>query len=109
MRDEEGRFIVRLPTKQVISEIGATLPMATAGFLNVEKRLQHDKHLKAEYIRFMNEYIEMGHMVQVMDDSTQTQNPFYLPHHSVKKASSLTTKVRVVFDASCQKYIRRIS
>jgi hypothetical protein len=50
MRDEEGRFIVRLPTKQVISEIGTTLPKVTARFLNVEKRLQHDEHLKAEYI-----------------------------------------------------------
>lgn len=102
IRDVEGRFIVRLPTKQAISELGATLPMATARFLNVEKRLQHDEHLKAEYIRFMNEYIEMGHMVQVMDDSVQKQNPFYLPHHSVIKASSLTTKVRVVFDASAK-------
>ncbi|XP_050065661.1 uncharacterized protein LOC126554646 [Aphis gossypii] len=101
IRDEEGRFIVRLPTKQAISELGATLPMA-ARFLNVEKRLQHDEHLKAEYIRFMNEYIEMGHMVQVMADSVQTQNPIYLPHHSVIKASSLTTKVRVVFDASAK-------
>lgn len=102
IRDEEGRFIVRLPTKQAISELGATLPMATARFLNVEKRLQHDEYLKAEYIRFMNEYIEMGHMVQVTDDSVQTQDPFYLPHHSVIKSSSLTTKVRVVFDASAK-------
>ncbi|XP_026819024.1 uncharacterized protein LOC113557659 [Rhopalosiphum maidis] len=101
-RNEEGCFIVQLPTKQAISEIGATLPMATARFLNVEKRLQHDEHLKAEYIRFMNEYIEMGHMFQVMDDLIQTQNSFYLSHHSVIKASSLTTKVRVVFDASAK-------
>ncbi|XP_050066248.1 uncharacterized protein LOC114132630 [Aphis gossypii] len=101
-RDEEGRFVVRLPIKQKISELGATLPMATARFLNVEKRLQNDENLKKEYIRFMNEYIELGHMVEVLENSIQTQNHFYLPHHSVTKASSLTTKVRVVFDASAK-------
>ncbi|XP_060878971.1 uncharacterized protein LOC132951187 [Metopolophium dirhodum] len=102
IRDEERRFVVRLPIKETISEIGETLPMAIARFLNVEKRLQHDEHLKNEYIRFMNEYIKMGHMVEVLENSVQTQNHFYLPHHSVIKASSLTTKVRVVFDASAK-------
>ncbi|XP_008180911.1 uncharacterized protein LOC103308737 [Acyrthosiphon pisum] len=102
-RDEEGRFVVRLPIKQKISELGATLPMATARFLNVEKRLQNNENLKNEYIRFMSEYIELGHiMVEVLENSIQTQNHFYLPHHSVTKASSLTTKVRVVFDASAK-------
>lgn len=62
-RDEEGRFVVRLSIKQAISEIGVTLPMATARFLNVEKRLQNNKQLKDEYIRFMSEYIELEHMV----------------------------------------------
>ncbi|XP_060858122.1 uncharacterized protein LOC132935520 [Metopolophium dirhodum] len=102
IRDEEGRFVVRLPIKETISEIGETLPMAIARFLNVEKRLQHDEHLKNKYIRFMNEYIKMGHMVEVLENSVQTQKHFYLPHHSVIKASSLTTKVRVVFDASAK-------
>lgn len=101
-RNEEGRFVVRLPIKEAFSEIGETLPMATARFLNVEKRLQHDERLKNEYIRFMNEYIEMGHMVEVLEGSIQAQKHFYLPHHSVIKASSLTTKVRVVFDASAK-------
>ncbi|XP_060877301.1 uncharacterized protein LOC132950092 [Metopolophium dirhodum] len=93
IRDEEGRFVVRLPIKETISEIVETLPMAIARFLNVEKRLQYDEHLKNEYIRFMNEYIKMGYMVEVLENSVQTQKHFYLPHHSVIKASSLTTKV----------------
>lgn len=74
--------------------------MAIARFLNVERRLQYDEHLKNEYVRFMNEYIEMGHMVEVSEDLTR--NHFYLPHHAVIKASSLTTKIRVVFDASAK-------
>lgn len=99
IRDEEGRFNVRLPTKHAISEIGSTLPMITARFLNVEKDCEH---LKNEYIQFISEYIDMGHMVEVSEDSIQTPNHFYLPHHSVTKASSLTTKVRVVFYASAK-------
>jgi len=50
--DEEVRFVVRLRIKQAISEISTILPMATSRILNVEKRLQNEKHLKYECIPF---------------------------------------------------------
>lgn len=74
--------------------------MATLRFINIERRLQRDDHLRKEYINFMSEYIQMGHMHEVHVNDKTSQYTCYLPHHPIIKASSLTTKTRVVFDAS---------
>lgn len=100
-RDEDGRFVLRLPIKHEISNIGKTLDMATARFLSVERRLQRDESLGGAYVTFMKEYEANGHMKEVDNSSTPTTR-FYLPHHPVLKESSLTTKLRVVFDASAK-------
>jgi len=99
-RDEEGRFVVRLPRKDTVNELGSTMAMAISRFLSVERKLQHDENLRTEYTKFMNEYIDMGHMIEVVDELAIPKPSFYLPHHAVLKSSSLTTKLRVVFDAS---------
>lgn len=101
-RDETGRFVLHLPFKPEVDQIGETLAMATSRFLSVERRLQRDEALKTSYINFMDEYLQMGHMEEVINHQASTQRQFYLPHHPVLKASSLTTKLRVVFDASAK-------
>ena len=52
----------------------------------------------------MNEYFEKGHaeLVPLDDLEKSSQDVFYLPMHAVKKESSTTTKIRVVFDASAK-------
>lgn len=53
--------------------------------------------LKGEYITFLKKYLRLGHMsLCVIDDL----RGYYLPHHTVFKPSSNSTKVRVVFDAT---------
>lgn len=101
-RNEDGRFIVHLPLKPLVEELGCSLKMATNRFLSVERRLQRDEKLKNQYIDFMEEYIQLGHMVEVFNEIEILRRSFYLPHHAVIKESSLTTKVRVVFDASAK-------
>lgn len=101
-RDMNGRFIVHLPKKSIVKNLGASRTMATSRFLSVERRLQGDEKLKTEYTAFMDDYIKMGHAREVIGETSIPEPSFYLPHHAVIKASSLTTKVRVVFDASAK-------
>jgi len=59
--------------------------------------MNRDPMLAQEYTKFMTEYIKMGHMEEAEDTDRPT---YYLPHHTVTKSDSLTTKTRVVFDGS---------
>ncbi|XP_054746156.1 uncharacterized protein LOC129250562 [Anastrepha obliqua] len=62
-------------------------------------RLACDSDLRLRYNEFMNELIDMKHM-QV---TSETMNlTYYLPHHPVLKESSITTKLRVVLNASAK-------
>ena len=50
----------------------------------------------------MQEYEELGHMIQVNENSNSSEEVYYLPHHAVFKSSSSTTSTCVVFDGSCR-------
>ncbi|XP_062540923.1 uncharacterized protein LOC134208965 [Armigeres subalbatus] len=83
--------------------------MALERFLKMEKRLERDAEMKIQYHAFMQEYANLGHMKKVTNEDTLRENAssgaqkvLYLPHHAVLKASSSTTKVRVVFDGSAR-------
>lgn len=101
-REESGRFVLQLPMKNEIGCIGTTLNMATSRFLSMERKLQRDDALRIEYVKFMSEYLMMGHMEEIINEKEIPTRTCYLPHHAIVKASSLTTKVRVVFDASAK-------
>ncbi|XP_062556900.1 uncharacterized protein LOC134221729 [Armigeres subalbatus] len=101
-RTHDGRYVVRLPRSdnpQVT--LGQSRQIATRRFYSLERRLERDTALKSSYHNFIEEYLRLGHMRKldfVDDDSPHC----YLPHHPVVKESSTTTKLRVVFDASCK-------
>ncbi|XP_055622114.1 uncharacterized protein LOC129765719 [Toxorhynchites rutilus septentrionalis] len=52
------------------------------------------------YINFIEEYHRLGHMREVVTDD-ETSQQYFIPHHCIIKPESTTTKLRVVFDASC--------
>ncbi|XP_059223245.1 uncharacterized protein LOC131997020 [Stomoxys calcitrans] len=94
--DQSGRFVVRLPFAED-KVLGESHKRAMARFLNMEKRLEECTELREEYVRTIDELISMGHMVKV---ETKKLAKYYMPHQAVVRETSLTTKVRVVFDAS---------
>ena len=98
-RDHSGKFIVRIPFNKNLKYLGDSHKMAFNRFLALEQRLNKNSNLKTEYSKFMNEYEQLGHMSEIKDTEGEG---YYLPHHAVLKASSLTTKCRVVFDASAK-------
>jgi len=99
-RNSQGRFIVKLPVKKnIIKDIGNSKDIALKRFLSLEKRLAREPDLKAEYVKFLKEYENLGHM-KLIDDSRNKVSRIFLPHQAVIKEYSETTKVRVVFDAS---------
>ncbi|XP_075162989.1 uncharacterized protein LOC142235612 [Haematobia irritans] len=72
-----NKFIVRLPFKEKPEKLG----------------------LANEYTQFIDEYISLAHMKEVSSDDYE--NRYFIPHHCVIKPDSTTTRLRVVFDASC--------
>lgn len=99
IRDATGRYIVKLPFRVEDVEFGNSKQQAYRRFLFLQRKLDKNPQLKLEYDKVMREYIELGHMVRVSDED---DSGYYMPHHPVIKATSTTTKVRVVFDASAK-------
>ncbi|XP_053697263.1 uncharacterized protein LOC128744354 [Sabethes cyaneus] len=102
-RDAAGRYSVSLPKDEaILQQLGHTQNIACYRFHQMERRLERDPELKRQYHNFMLEYEQLGHMRRVPDEDVTKIQRFYLPHHPVVKDSSSTTRVRVVFDASCK-------
>ncbi|XP_076302047.1 uncharacterized protein LOC143220243 [Lasioglossum baleicum] len=100
-RDETGRYVVRLPFKTYSPPIGDSLAIAARQYTLLERRLERDPGHAQSYHDFLTEYRELGHMEFVPLNERSNVPALYLPHHSVIKEDSLTTKLRVVFNASC--------
>ncbi|XP_058827982.1 uncharacterized protein LOC131687905 [Topomyia yanbarensis] len=102
-RNPDGRYTVALPKNEdVLSRLGESRDIAIRRLQGTERRLARDSSLRDQYAAFMEEYLALGHMSKVDNVSAGSVKRCYLPHHPVVKESSTTTKVRVVFDASCK-------
>ncbi|XP_036317581.1 uncharacterized protein LOC118732558, partial [Rhagoletis pomonella] len=100
-RDATGRVIVQLPFKNDVAVLGTSYGTALRRFISLERRLQSQPEVKSQYVDFMQEYEALGHMTKL--ENVDLSSPhFYIPHHCVLRPTTTTTKLRVVFDASCR-------
>lgn len=65
----------------------------------MERQLNKTPAVKEQYKHFMDEYLALDHMEKVAL-SDLSGNFYFLPHHPIIREDHLTTKLRVVFNAS---------
>jgi len=84
--------------------LGVSRQTAVRRLQQVERRLQTHPEQQKLYNEFMDEYVSLGHMEIIPKEELGAERGkfYYLPHHHVLKPDSLTTKLRVVFDASAK-------
>ena len=102
-QDNNGRYVVKLPRKEPLPELGESRPLALKQFLQNEKLLERKGQWEC-FSSAVQEYGELGHAEPVppKDLLRLPHSSLYLPMHGVVKASSTTIKLRVVFDASAK-------
>ena len=89
--------------KTDVTPLGESRSLAVERFKVLERSLRVRAQFD-EFIIAMREYFEMGHAESV--PASELERPcnevYYLLMHAVRKESSTTSKVRVVFDASAK-------
>lgn len=104
-RASDGKIVTRLPFKVEPSSddfLGDSYNPAFSRLMQLERRLSKDEKLYNMYRQVVNEYLELGHMRAATPEEIADPKGYFLPHHAVIKMSKTTSKVRVVFDASCK-------
>lgn len=82
--------------------LGDSRQQATRRFHALERRFRRQPSLKEEYVQFMEDYEQRGHMSLVSPNILEEKDICFIPHQPVLRPDSLTTKLRVVFDASAK-------
>jgi len=101
-RSNDGRFIVHLPFRDSVPQLGKSYEIAKRRLSSMERTLKNN-YLKVKYVKSMKEYERLGQIELALNNEIEiVRSTCYLPHHAIIKESSSSTKLRVVFDASCK-------
>ncbi|GFW24684.1 integrase catalytic domain-containing protein [Trichonephila clavipes] len=99
-RDEEGRYVVKMPLKNEPNCLGESRDIALKRLNALWTRLIRDPQYLKLYRDFIHEYDQLGHMKEVVAEHDNSEVAYYMPHHGVLRPEKSTTKLRVVFNAT---------
>ena len=94
------RFIVELPFKPNLIP-GKNISLATARLRQLERSLEK-RGLRQRYQEEFQSLLNLNFIESVKGEQNVDKPVSYLPHREVIKEESLTTKLRIVFDASAK-------
>ena len=98
---EDGRYEVGFPWIPGATLTNTNEALSRKRLENVERKLSRDKKLKEEYGGIIEEQLRAGEIEESPQIPTG-ERVFYMPHKPIVKQSAVTTKVRMVFDASAK-------
>ncbi|GFX88548.1 uncharacterized protein TNCV_2659591 [Trichonephila clavipes] len=99
-RDDLGQYIVQMAFLKEPSFLGESKQTSIRRLNSLLRKLDVNPYLKQLYRNFIHEYMDMGHMEQLSDESEPAVS-YYMPHHGVLRPEFKSTPLRTVFDASC--------
>lgn len=99
-----GRYKVALPWRPNVPHLPDNMRVAQKRFQTLKRKLKSDVTLFERYNDVIKDYEQQGVCENVPQTSQSAEAAdnvtYYLPHHVVIREDKLTTKLRVVFDAS---------
>lgn len=99
---KSGRYHVKFPWRVEKEVLSNNIAVATQRMKPLVKKFNLDSELYAEYKKVIEEQLELG-IAEKVENPNLAENSvgtYYMPHQPVRKKERLTTKLRVVFDAS---------
>ena len=97
--DGNKRYQVPIPWKDNKKCLENNYDMALQRLTNTEKQLKKREQVKEGYQEVIKSYISKGYIRKV-ENFEKKDSKWFLPHFPVVKLDKITTKIRVVFDAS---------
>jgi len=77
-RDSDGRFVVKLSlNSSVLASLDDWENVAKKRLLSMEKKFEKSAELRAGYVDFMNEYIELRHMKRATSVAIDKKRMFH--------------------------------
>ncbi|KAF7649412.1 hypothetical protein LDENG_00141600 [Lucifuga dentata] len=99
-RFKEGRYEVELPWRHDKPELPDNYRIAKKRY-GLKRKLQTDVVFIYQYNEVVEDYLQQGIAEDMTEDECSASNiKYYLPHLAVLREDKMTTKLRVVFDAS---------
>lgn len=100
-RNIDGSYIVNLPFKENVDQLGNSFITAKRRYLFLERKFARSPGLREEYNAVITEYLNKKYLSLVPPENC-LESGFYLPHHPVIRQDKSTTKLRIVLDASAK-------
>ncbi|GFT74752.1 integrase catalytic domain-containing protein [Nephila pilipes] len=100
----DGRYVVKLPWKDNLKEsLDNNYEIAHERFSKLCHKFKSDQSLYTEYKNVIDSYVEQNIVERVPNSNVVGGAEFYLPHRAVIRHDRVSSKLRIVFDASSHK------
>ncbi|GFT73792.1 integrase catalytic domain-containing protein, partial [Nephila pilipes] len=100
----DGRYVVKLPWKDNLKEsLDNNYEIAHERFSKLCHKFKSDQSLYTEYKNVVDSYVEQNIVERVPNSNVVGGAEFYLPHRAVIRHDRVSSKLRIVFDASSHK------
>ncbi|XP_037515449.1 uncharacterized protein LOC119391870 [Rhipicephalus sanguineus] len=102
IKKTDKRYEVALPWKPLNIHLAHNKAIAQKRLTSLTKRLSRDETTLIEYDVAIRQYLEQGFAERLPREeiNNDENRVYYMPHRAVFRPDSLSTKIRVVFDAS---------